>query len=125
MIPQRPTENTPITCLARCVDADGSLILQAEITSIERRLFREGYGGGNTPYDTANLTVANVWFDTLQIDGYWGVDTTGYNFRDTIPGIRFTQGGDRYSIEYLVTLASGAGVLTLTFPLVLADNLAN
>ena len=61
---------------------------------------------------TADTTLAKaaVVFDTLQTDGYWSGDTTGYNFRHKVDGSNFTEGGRRYRIEYKIDTDLTGGV---------------
>lgn len=98
-------EDSGASPMARVVGNDGANIVQADITSIHRSIYNAATGT-EIEADTA-LTVANVVFDTLQTDSRWGYDTTGYNFRDSVPASKFAAGSQVYQIEYKFTPASG------------------
>lgn len=52
---------------------------------------------------TAALTAANCFKASLTVDGYWSVDSTGYNFFNVVLATAFEQhGGHRYRYEYSV-----------------------
>ena len=54
--------------------------------------------------------MSAVVFDTLQTDGRWSLDSTGYNFRHDIGTTTFTTGGE-YVIQYTVTPSGGNAVI--------------
>ncbi len=60
----------------------------------------------NTAVTSGTLTVGDVTYDTLQTDGRWTEDTTGYNFRHDISNAVFTTPG-RYRIQHQITTTSG------------------
>ena len=62
---------------------------------------------GNLAHDTAVKTS-----DTN--DGYWTVDSTGYNFIHTVSGSLFTEGGRRYRLEYRITTSNFGTVFVVT-----------
>ena len=47
-------------------------------------------------------------------DGYWTVDSTGYNFIHTVSGSLFTEGGRRYRLEYRITTSNFGTVFVVT-----------
>lgn len=77
--------------------------VQADVTSIVRKVFDLASDTPTTAIATDTLTVANVVFDTLQTDARWTKDSTGYNFRDRIAGTNFPTGGHTYRVEYFFT----------------------
>jgi hypothetical protein len=95
-------EDNDCTCMARFT-VNGSNGTQSDIASVSRKIFDRKSG---TSGNASALTVASVVFDTLQTDGRWTKDTTGYNFRDRIAGTNFPTGDTRYVIEYQFTGAS-------------------
>lgn len=97
-------EDSSFSVLAR-VHADGSNIVQTDLSSISRSIYN-GSSGALISGPTA-LTVANVIFDTLQVDGRWSKDSTGYNFRDDIGSTVLTDPSIEYVLEYKFTLNTG------------------
>lgn len=98
-------EDCDVACLAR-VTLNGTDATQAAITSIARKVFDLDSTTPTTATSTSAPVVASTVFDTLQTDGRWTADETGYNFRDTVAGSVITD-GHRYRIEYVFTGASG------------------
>lgn len=99
-------EDCDACCLAR-LTLNGSNITRAVITSITRRIFDLDGGTPTVAIDETVLTVASVVFDTLQTDGRWTKDETGYNFRDTIGGAIFSTANHNYLVEYKIVGANG------------------
>lgn len=102
-------EDSGCTCLGRLL-LNGSNATQAGISSITYSVFDLSSRTPTTPitgHDAAALTVSQVIFDTLQTDGRWSEDSTGYNFRHEVAATAFPTGGHRYRIEYRITPASG------------------
>jgi len=99
-------EDCDACCMAR-VTLNGSNITQSAISAITRKIFDLDGSTPTTAESTTALTVASVVFDTLQTDGRWSKDTTGYNFRDTIGGINFPAPDHDYLVEYKITGAGG------------------
>lgn len=94
-------------CLMARVTLNGSNVTQASLTSITRKIFDLDGDTPTTAIDTATPAVASTIFDTLQTDGRWTVDETGYNFRNTIGGAEFPDPNHTYRVEYrLVGAAS-------------------
>lgn len=99
-------EDGDACCMAR-VQLDGSDVLKSELSSVTRKIFDLD---GSTPTAAASessLVVATTVFDTLQTDGRWTQDTTGYNFRDTIAGSNFPEADRSYRVEYKFVGANG------------------
>ena len=85
-------------------------VLQVEVTSITRTVFRTSGDTPNTAESTTALVVANCIFNTLQTTG-WTKDQTGYNFRDDLPATVLSQGGHTYWIQYQFVPVTGAPFL--------------
>ena len=112
--------------LARVDLWTGSLITQAAITSIKYTLYDLGFGAMDAPsavtgHTDVSLTVADVVFDTLQTDGRWTEDSTGYNFSlqlDASANPPFPASGvaqkNRYDLRVWFTPATGQ-VIELRF----------
>lgn len=99
-------EDGGATCMARVVGNNGANITQATINAATFKVFDLSELPGKQT-GTGTLTVADVVFDTLQTDARWTVDSTGYNFRHTVPASAFPLGGRKYRVEYLFDPTSG------------------
>ena len=86
------------------LQVDGVTATQSVLSSITWKAWDEQNTG--TVHASGTLTVSSVVFDTLQTDGRWSADATGYNFRHDITQATFTDPG-RYLIEYAVTMTGG------------------
>ena len=95
--------------MGRLRDSDGSLITQATVSSIAWSIY--DHIAPTTVVASGTLTVADVVFDTLQVDARWTqenpLDSTGYNFRAVYAPTRFPRGGRTYRLEQALTLSSG------------------
>lgn len=106
-------ENCSVTELAR-IQRNGSNVTQAALTSITRYIYDLDGGAPSTPIATDSLTIAATIFDSLQTDGRWTKDGTGYNFRDVIDGSNFDTPSHRYRVEY-VFVGSGGEKFVLVY----------
>ena len=106
-------EDSDCVCMARVVGIDADEITQADVSSIALKVFDEDAADPDTAVSEASLTVSAVVFDTLQTDARWQVDTTGYNFRYTIPAAALATGDHTYTVEFVFTMAD-----TTKFPVV-------
>ena len=97
-------EDTGVALMAR-VQIAGANAEQADVTSITWKAFDTA--DTSTVAASGTLTVADVVFDTLQTDGRWTRDTTGYNFRHNLAASVLVGGGKTYRIEHAWTPASG------------------
>ena len=93
---------------AKLTDHGGTLLLQADFTSIHYEAWNMDASPVNQVKVATALNVANVVFDTLQTDARWTADATGYNFLHAMPATAFPTGKHTYKVEYKVTPASGA-----------------
>jgi hypothetical protein len=108
-------KNSSVTFLARIVDKDNDLVLQADLSSIAYTVYLLDEDDADvrtavTCHSAVTLAVADTIFDTLQTDDTWTEDTTGYNFRhilDVAAYEAFAIAGRNYQIEYTLTPVSG------------------
>ena len=86
-------------------EVDGVNATQAVCTSIAIKAWdTSDYG---TEVLNAALTVSTVVFDTLQTDGRWTADGTGYNFRYDVADTVCTVAGALYRFEVVVETSGG------------------
>jgi len=97
-------EDSSFSVLAR-VDANGTDITQAATSSITYSAWDKA--DSSTTVASGTLTVSSVVYDTLQTDGRWSADATGYNFKHDIGATVLTSGGKTYRFEYKVTMTDG------------------
>ena len=98
-------EDSTFSIMAR-VHANGSNLLQADVSSITYSIF---YTDSTVAHTTSTaLTVSSVIYDTLQTDSRWTVDGTGYNFRHDVAASVLTDPTRVYQFEYLFTLADAS-----------------
>ena len=95
-------EDSTFAIMAR-LQVDGVNATQAVVSSITYRAWDTAV---TSVYASGTLTVADVVFDTLQTDGRWSQDATGYNFRHDVGQGVFVKPG-RYRVEYTATLTGG------------------
>lgn len=96
-----------VACMARLRKADRTAIQQADVTSIARNIFELTAADPAGSKVTDALVVADTVYDALQTGGGWTVDTTGYNFLDTVPAARLATAGAAYLVQYRATLSDG------------------
>ena len=97
-------EDSTFSLMAR-FEVDGANAEQADCSSITMKAW------ATSDFDSTvlseSLTVASVVFDTLQTDGRWSEDTTGYNFRYDVADSICTTPGTVYRFEAVVTTSNG------------------
>lgn len=98
-------EDGGYTMLSRIMGAAASAILQADLTSISITVYDTT--DNSTAQAATSLDKTAVIFDTLQTDARWTRDSTGYNFRYTIPATTFASGERTYRAEVKFTPVSG------------------
>ncbi|QDU54326.1 hypothetical protein [Aeoliella mucimassa] len=101
--------------LARIVGPEGTAVTTSDLASVRYSVYQvdpvdpdaltavEGHA-------EVSLTVADVFYDTLQTGGPWSVDETGYNFRHDLPvdsDEAFPIAGADYQVRYEVIPTSG------------------
>ena len=93
---------------------NGIAMKQADLGSITRNIYNLS-AQSNASLQNSTLTVSAVVFDGLQVDGYWGADIQGYNFRDTATYFTdTTEGGERYRIEYEFNTSSHGDIFVVS-----------
>jgi len=92
-----------IVLLARMVHVNGNYITQAVVTTATSQVL-DPDGSDET---AVNETVSSIIFDTLQMNGQWSEDTTGYNMRVVINGARIPTAKKLYTVIVTLTTASG------------------
>lgn len=96
------------TGAATGVDGEGNWLKQADITSVNRKVFDLSGATPDTPTSDSNLTVATVVLDTpVTTNLVWTEDTVGYNFLDQLSASLFAEEEHEIRVEYKVTLTSG------------------
>lgn len=100
-------EDSAFAILAR-VHHNGVNVLQATVAALEYQIF---YADSAVAHTTAtSLTVASAVFDTLQTDGRWTRDATGYNLRHDVAASVLVDPTRDYEFEYKFTMSDGAEV---------------
>ena len=97
-------EDSAFAVLAR-VHANGANITQADVTSMTYSIYPIQNDTAHT--DAAALTVSDLIYDTLQKDGRWTKDSTGYNLRHDIAYTVFTTPGV-YELRYDFVMADAS-----------------
>lgn len=113
-------EGSDFDLIARVVGRDQGVLLQSDYAAggIDFHVYEHGDPtakfsvtgisvSGGQPSGSAGSTSGNVIFDTLQTDGRWDADSTGYNFRYAVRAIDLAQtdsfaleGGRTYKMEF-------------------------
>lgn len=106
-------EDSALYLMGRGKGPGGAYMLQADIQSIDLKVFEQGKPG--TVIDTQTLTVSQVVFDTLQTDARWTKDATGYNFRYQTLVTQLPDGGKTYVFEFKFTPAGGGPIFHAVF----------
>ena len=109
-------EDSDATCIGRLhFQGVVTSFTQANIASISRAIFDTKSATPATALATDACVVADVVFDTLQTDGRWSEDETGYNFRDTIAASNFAT-ATVYRVEYYFTTTGGSKFMAVFEP---------
>ena len=110
-------EDSTFAVMAR-LQVNGSNGVQGDFSSITWKAWNTT--DRNSVYAYGTLTVANVVYNSLQTDGRWSVDTTGYNFRhDVGSGVFVTPG--IYRIEYTCNLTGGGQLILQPYEVRVVD----
>lgn len=97
------------------VDGEGKWLKIADFTgSITRNIYNLSAAAPTTVVETATVTVATAIQDSpVTSTADWDVDSTGWNFKDTIEADVMTSRGGQYRVVYsgTVTGDSNASIL--------------
>ena len=97
-------EDSTFSLMSR-FEVDGANAVQADCSSVTVK------GWDSIDFDTTVLSatpaVSSVVYDTLQTDGRWDTDSTGYNFRYDVADTVVTIPNHRYRFEAVVTTSGG------------------
>ena len=110
-------EDSTFAVMAR-LHVNGANAVQSDFSSITYKAWNTN--DRETVVASGSLSVGTVVFNTLQTDGRWTEDATGYNFRHDITAATFTTPGI-YRIEYTGTLAGGGSVIFTPFEVRVVD----
>ena len=112
----RVTRPNGASMFASYIDPDPSILLYVyDITdgsTTKTASYNSNGSGGHSGDATLAHDTAVKTSDTN--DGYWTVDSTGYNFIHTVSGSLFTEGGRRYRLEYRITTSNFGTVVVVT-----------
>jgi hypothetical protein len=112
-------KNGSATLLARVVGQGGADVVQADLSAVRYTVYLLDDQDPDSRTAVANhtgvsLLVAQVIFDSPQLDPLWTVDEIGYNFRhvlDVSPHQAFSIAGRNYLVEYQLTPMAGQMIL--------------
>ena len=109
-------EGVEFYILDRPVGGDGSTIFDAEVTSYVLNVYDVSEQGPGTLVHT-ETTSGLTEFSSLQTDGYWTKDATGYSMRLKVTpaswSVTAAEGGKQYKLELLYTTSSWGTVKLL------------
>ena len=91
------------TGAASPLEEEGNLVKQADLTSIQVKIYNTQSETPTTAEQTANPTVASVIFDTLQTTGIWKLIRGGGNFKYDVAASWVPAGRTAYRIEVKFT----------------------
>lgn len=86
---------------------EGNLAKQADISSIEAKVFDLSGTTPTTATQTYTLTVSSVIYDTLQTSGVWGLIDGGGNFLYDLPAAAVPSSDLIYRVEVSFTFTNG------------------
>ena len=98
-------QDSGISNLARITSSTGGYLIAAGVTSIERMVFERLTQ--NVVLTQSSLTVSTVMSTLTSSSVMWGIDATGYNFKDDVPVTATPAADTEYIVEYKVTPAAG------------------
>lgn len=93
----------------RAVGLNGSPLVQSDISAASLTIYDMSAGASQATavVGPTSLTVSAFVFNTLQTDGYWTRDSTGYNVRYMVDASGFTNdGGKKYRACIKLTTTS-------------------
>ncbi len=87
---------------------EGAAAKQADVASVEFSVINDETK--EVIQSLTALTVADVVFDSLQLNTMWDVDASGYNVKHDVPHTLLTDATIRYRLEYKITFTGGTEV---------------
>ena len=108
-------EDAPKVIMSRVVGANAVEVTQATISSLAYWVDRYESLDEAIQDDTATSITSNsaltpvssYIYNTLQTDNDWAADSTGYNFKMTLPAASFPTPNKWYKVEVWATPSSG------------------
>jgi len=100
----RQYQKSSVPLLARVLAPDGLAAQQADVSSATLKVYLQS--DPTTAIAEVTLTVSSVFFDTLQTDPLWTVDSTGYNFKYWTLPAHLPNGGQTYLLEVKLVFVS-------------------
>jgi len=107
----RGLQGVDLTLRTRVRDANRDLVTPQEVTAIYRQVFDSS---GQVLENTA-VEVAASFFDVLQIDDAWCVDSIGYNFKTILPGNLLQDASQTYEVYYWCVPVGGGSDFPIWF----------
>lgn len=98
-------EGTSPTIMGNFLIHDGTSAQKADITSISYKVY--DVDDATAVVIEGDLAKADVFFDTLQTDARWTIDSTGFNFAWPAPATICPDSGKRYRVQFTTTPAVG------------------
>jgi hypothetical protein len=107
-------EGGAVVLLARVrLPATGAPIVQSDLSSIVYQVTEVSRTPFRVTRVATGLVIANVVFNTLQIDSRWDVDSVGFNFVHIVPAADFPSAfveenrPQKFLVDYKFTPTSG------------------
>lgn len=112
-------EGVPKVIMSHVVGVAATAITQAVITAVTYIV--DQYASRDDAMADANATsvtaetsagsVSSLVYDSLQTNNDWEADSSGYNFKFTVPAASFPTGGKWYRVEVWMDPVSGEDFL--------------
>jgi hypothetical protein len=112
-------KNGAAVLMARIVGLDGDAVVTSDLVDVHYSVFEVNLSDPDSlttiaGHDNVELTVGDVFYDTLQTGEPWSVDAVGYNFLhqiDVATNEAFLSAGASYQVRYEVTPVTGQKVV--------------
>ncbi len=97
-------EGSDIWTLARPAGPDNVVLLKDDVTKVDISIFDVDTPTTTEHNEPGGITLANVMETSLQTDGYWTKDATGYTLKHRVTFAEHgMEGGHSYRVEYDLT----------------------
>ena len=80
-------------------------LVPADVSSVIRNVYKTS--DETVVIGPTTLVIADTILSSLSTGSVWTIDSTGFNFVDTVPPTAFPAGDTEYQIEYKITLTGG------------------